>query len=302
MVNTSYNNQVALLISVIPEVAKEDCFALHGGTAINLFHNDMPRLSVDIDLTFVPIEDRKTSLININDALNRIKSSIEKTLKSVKVEHKEETSKLLISTNNAQIKIEVNETKRGLISKSQTRNLCKKAQKMFDAFCAISVVDIGQLYGGKICAALDRQHPRDLFDVKLFLENNTIDRNIMKGFIYSLIGSDRPMHEIINPNLLNQEKAMSSQFEGMSDVGFSYKEFEETRTRLIKEINENFSPTDKQFLLSIKSGEPDWSIYDFENYPSTQWKLMNIQKLIRNNPEKHQQLFEALQINLNSID
>ncbi len=149
MVNTSYKNQVALLISVIPDVAKEDCFSLHGGTAINLFYNDLPRLSVDIDLTYIPLEDRKTSLANINLALERIKLSIEKTLKSVKVDHKRETSKLYISSSSAQIKIEVNETKRGLIEDSEVKKLCKKAQADFDSFCAISVVNIGQLYGGK---------------------------------------------------------------------------------------------------------------------------------------------------------
>lgn len=294
MVNMSYNNQVALLISVIPEVAKESCFALHGGTAINLFYNNMPRLSVDIDLTYVPLENRETALKNISHALERIKHSIEATLKAVKVEHKKEISKLLISAQKAQIKIEVNKTKRGLIEVSESRILCDKAQDTFDAFCEIDVVDIGQLYGGKICAALDRQHPRDLFDMKLFLENATIDKNLMKGFIYNLISSDRPMNEIIRPNLLDQEHVLKSQFEGMSNIDFTYHDFEETREQLIKEVNKNLSSKDKDFLMSIKMGEPDWDIYDFMEYPSVQWKLMNIQKLKKNNPVKHQGYVDLL--------
>lgn len=299
MVNSSYNIQVGLLIKEIPEVAKEQFFALHRGTAINLFHNEMPRLSVDIDLTYIPLEDRQTSLKNINDALSRIKKSIERNLKSVTVEHRSEISKLLISTKNAQIKIEVNETKRGLIEKPEIKILCKKAQDKFDSFCAISVVDVGQLYGGKICAALDRQHPRDLFDIKYFLENKTVDRNIIQGFIFCLIGSDRPMNEIIQPNLLNQEKALSNQFEGMSDVEFSYKDFEETRLKLITLIKENLTSADKEFLMSIKNAEPDWSIYDFKNYPSVEWKLMNVQNLKRSNPKKHQNQLELLKERLN---
>jgi len=70
----TYRQQVSLLLSVLPEVAKERCFALHGGTAINLFIRNMPRLSVDIDLTYLPIENREPSLKNIAEALQRNKS------------------------------------------------------------------------------------------------------------------------------------------------------------------------------------------------------------------------------------
>ncbi len=85
-----YKKQVALLLSVLPEVAKESCFALHGGTAINLFVRDMPRLSVDIDLTYIPIEDRVTTFANISIALEKIKTTIEATIPGVAVSHKKE--------------------------------------------------------------------------------------------------------------------------------------------------------------------------------------------------------------------
>ena len=65
MSTRNYKKQVHLLLSVLPMVAKENCFALHGGTAINLFLNNMPRLSVDIDLTYLPVENRDTSMDNI---------------------------------------------------------------------------------------------------------------------------------------------------------------------------------------------------------------------------------------------
>lgn len=67
-----YVAQVRLLVSVIPDIAQETAFALKGGTAINLFCRDLPRLSVDIDLTWLPIADRRASLREIDDALNRI--------------------------------------------------------------------------------------------------------------------------------------------------------------------------------------------------------------------------------------
>ena len=64
-----FRQQAALLIRTIPLVAAETCFALKGGTAINLFVRDMPRLSVDIDLTYLLVEDRPTSLANIDAAI-----------------------------------------------------------------------------------------------------------------------------------------------------------------------------------------------------------------------------------------
>ena len=73
----TYRQQVALLIRTIPFVARERAFALKGGTAINLFVRDMPRLSVDIDLTYLPVEDRTTSLAAIDAAMLRIRERIE---------------------------------------------------------------------------------------------------------------------------------------------------------------------------------------------------------------------------------
>ena len=73
----AYKQQVRLLLDILPEVAKEECFAMHGGTAINLFVRDMPRLSVDIDLTYIPIQECAESLTGINDALVRIKKRVE---------------------------------------------------------------------------------------------------------------------------------------------------------------------------------------------------------------------------------
>lgn len=78
MIASRYKTQVDLLLQTIPFIAKEEIFALKGGTAINLFVRDMPRLSVDIDLTYIPFDDRETALKNISDGLERIKSDLEK--------------------------------------------------------------------------------------------------------------------------------------------------------------------------------------------------------------------------------
>lgn len=294
MTNATYKKQAGLLLEILPEVAKEECFAMHGGTAINLFVRDMPRLSVDIDLTYLPIEDRSITLKNIAAALIRIKERIEKRVPGIQIQHKEETGKLLISKQSIDIKLEVNLVGRGTFTPAQPLPLCQKAQDAFEAFCVMPIVPVGQLYGGKICAALDRQHPRDLFDVKYILENEGFTQDIKIGFIFCLLASDRPIHEVIRPNLQDQRLAMTNKFEGMSEEPFSYEEFEQTRERLIETIHASLTDEDKAFLLSFKNVEPDWGIYDFERFPAVQWKLQNLQKLKQSNPHKHQEQYEVL--------
>jgi len=186
---SSYKHQVSLLLQVLPEIAKESCFALHGGTAINLFIREMPRLSVDIDLTYIPIEDRSTSLKSIVNALGNIKTNIERIVPKVQITLKQETLKLQVATVEAQIKIEVNQINRGILGAIVKLPLCEKAQEEFDAFCTVPLVSLGQLYGGKICAALDRQHPRDMFDVKFLLQNEGFTDDIKKGFMLCLLSS-----------------------------------------------------------------------------------------------------------------
>jgi len=282
-----YKNQVHLLLSVIPEVAKEKCFALHGGTAINLFVRDMPRLSVDIDLTYAPIEDRATSFANINYALGEIRKRLNTIFPNLLVEHQMDKLKLQISNTDALIKIEVNQGIRGLLGDTNTLVLCDKAQEEFNAFCSIQGVSFGQLYGGKIVAAMDRQHPRDLFDVKDLLENEGFTDEIKKGFLFTLISSKRPIKEVLFPIFKNQEQAFINQFSGMTETSFSYADYEQIREKLVQVIREGLTETDKTFIVSFENTSPDWSIYDFEKFPSVQWKLQNLQSLKESNPEKH---------------
>jgi len=296
----AYKKQVQLLLSVLPEVAKETCFALHGGTAINMFVRNMPRLSVDIDLTYIPIEDRATSLTHITEALQRIKTRLETVIPGIRIQLKTEVSKLLVSIPGAEIKLEVNQVVRGILSEPVKMSLSEKAQTEFDAFCAVPVVPIGQLFGGKICAALDRQHPRDLFDVKYLLEKEGFFDEVKKGFLLCLISSDRPIHEIIDPHFQDQRSALDNQFQGMSHEPFSYQDFEDVRVNLVKTINVSLTAEDKRFLLSVKNLTPDWSIYNFESFPAVKWKLQNLQRLKDSKPEKHSELFETLKKKLNT--
>ena len=295
MVNETYRGQVSLLLSILPEIAKEKCFALHGGTAINLFAREMPRLSVDIDLTYLPIEDRQTSLDAIANALEQIKVRILSVLPRATVHHQKEISKLQISNQGFQIKLEVNQTNRGVISDTIEYQLCEKVQDQFDAFCSIAIVPLSQLYGGKICAALDRQHPRDIFDVKYLLENEGFTEDIKEGLLLSILSSNRPIHELLRPNLLDQQSTLENQFSGMTIESFTYKDFETTREQLVANISKFWSDSDRQFLIGFSKLEPDWSIYDFERFPSVQWKIQNLAKLRQDNPDKHREQVKLLE-------
>lgn len=285
--NNRYHKQVALLIRAMPSIYKIKDFAIHGGTAINLFHQNMPRYSVDIDLTYIPIQDRATSLRNIDNLLLELKKELEKSIHGIIVQTRPDLHKLLCKLGEATVKVEVNSIKRGLIGDTVELGLCKKAQVEFDMCCKARTVSFSQLYGGKIAAALSRQHPRDLFDCK-YMSLRSFDE-VKDGFMVCLLGSDKPIIECLAPNPLNQRHALENQFEGMSDIPFKFEDYLEARSNLLELVNCNLTEGDKQFLVSFEEGIPEWDkccAGDLSNFPSIQWKLLNIRKLEKDNPQK----------------
>lgn len=286
--NELYRRQVALLVRVIPLVYRIKDFAVHGGTAINLFHRNLPRYSVDIDLTYIPIADRNSSFRSINGHLQELKKAIEKSIPGISVMHKPDVLKLLCTKDGTFIKIEVNGIKRGIIEAVEKRELCEKAKEEFGLNCYANIVSWNQLYGGKIAAALNRQHPRDLFDCR---DISPADfERVKNGFMLCLLGSDKPIFESLDPNRINQKDALENQFEGMTDISFSYEDYERSRENLIKIVNTGLSVEDKRFLISFEDGNPDWSMCcagDLSIYPSVLWKLQNIATLKKLNPCKH---------------
>ena len=296
----TYKKQVLLLLEILPEIAKEDVFALHGGTAINLFCLNMPRLSVDIDLTYIPASDnRNTDLQNIRSALERIKERLRKQIPNISFTdpaRAEEELKLICTTPEAMVKIEVNQINRGIIADTELAILCDKAQDTFDKFCEARMVSRKQLWGGKIIAALDRQHPRDLFDIRNLVNEIGYSTDIKEGFIFFLLCSTRPMQELLNPHLVDQSAVFESQFNGMTDNPFGYDEYQVAREQFIKMINESLTTEDKEFLLAFSKGEPDWTKMDYSKYPAVRWKLLNINKLRGSNPAKYAKQVEMLEL------
>lgn len=285
--NKAYKKQVGLLIRIAPLLYPIKEFAIHGGTAINLFHRDMLRYSVDLDITYLPIESREVSLTHINELLAKLKLRIEKSIPNVKVVHKSNIWKLQCSLDGATVKIEVNGVKRGIIGEVEEIELCPKAQREFNTNFTARIVPFSLLYGGKISAALSRQHPRDLFDYDKM--NHTLFDDVKDGFIFYLLGSDKPIIESLNPNLIDQSQSLEHQFRGMTNEEFEYVDFERARLDLIAKVNQMLSKRDKEFIISFEKGEPDWtlcSIGDISHYPATSWKLQNINKLRSSNYDK----------------
>jgi len=293
--NKIYKQQVALLLKIIPTLSGIDCFAVHGGTAINLYVLDLPRYSVDIDVTYIPVKSREESFVEIHKKLSNIKERIKAAIPNIIVTEK--PNKIYCNQRGILVKVEVSGTKRGLIEPMEIKSLCKKAQAVFETSNKAKIVSFSQLYGGKISAALDRQHPRDLFDIKLMFDKTNNFDDIRKGFFYSILGGDRPIIESLAPNRTDQNEALVRQFSGMTDIPFSYSDFEETREKLIAFINTNLTDEDKEFFIDFEAENPLSKYADYQEFlkfPSVQWKQVNINKLKSGNPAKHKQGIEKL--------
>jgi predicted nucleotidyltransferase component of viral defense system len=280
-----YRRQAALLIRVIPLVAKEPCFALKGGTAINLFVRNMPRLSVDLDLTYLPIADRITSLQAIDDAMRRLEKIIETGIPGARVtstaNNEHYVTRLLLRANDVQIKIEVTPVLRGCVYAPSPMSVSKEVEEQF-GFAEIEVVSFADLYAGKIVAALDRQHPRDLFDVRDLLANEGISGKLRKAFIVYLVSHNRPMSEILEPKRLDIAPEFERGFEGMTENPVTLNDLLQAREDLIGIIVGKMPEEHRRFLISIKRGEPDWALLDLpgvEDLPAVRWRLENLAKL-----------------------
>lgn len=302
--DSPYFAQVRLLVAVLPIVARERCFALKGGTAINLFVRDMPRLSVDIDLAFVPIGDRATALGEIAAALGRITEALTGRPYGyrVNVGKRQDSSVygLLVSDRTAEIKIEVSPVLRGLVYPEAMKRIVGRAEAEF-GFAEVPVVSFADLYAGKIVAALDRQHPRDLFDVKLLLAEEGIGDDLFRAFLVYLISHDGSIARVLNPTHKLLEDLFERQFVGMTVNSVTLDELEQARTDLIAALHKRISEREKAFLMSFKRGEPLWELLGVDHaadLPAVRWKLQNIAQMA---PEKHREALGNLERVLENI-
>lgn len=280
--NNIYYKQVQLLMSVLPTVAKQTCFALKGGTAINLFVRDLPRLSVDIDLTYLEKGNRDESLSKIKQAMQSIQTDLQKQGFTVSESQKNGVlTRILVSNKETQIKIETTPVMRETVHVPSMQTVTSSVEEQF-GFAEINMLDFNDLYAGKLCAALDRQHPRDLYDVKLLLENEGISEELKNTFLVYLISSPRPMVELIKPNLKTLQEVYEKEFETMTSSHVPLEQLVETREQLISTLNNMLTDFDKRFLLDIKRGTVDWANFYYphvEQLPAVAWKLINLDKM-----------------------
>ena len=290
-----YINQVNLVINALQFISKEKCFALKGGSAINLFYYNLPRLSVDIDLTYIGFEPRLEACTNINSALDRIAKALNIHGYNAIIQGNNIEKKILCSNSLASIKIEPNYIIRGYIHKPNIMPVCNTVEDKF-GYTEMQVISMPELFGGKICAALDRQHPRDLFDIKEYFENNSFNSELMQGFIAMLLSHDKPIHEILSPNIKDQKEIFEKQFVGMTDKSFTYEEHIETLNNLIKIVKINLLPYKNLLLdfVSLKANLKDFNIENIEKLPAIQWKLVNLNKLKDSNFEKFKYQYDKL--------
>lgn len=287
MKDTVYFKQAELVLDTLPFISKVSDFAVKGGTAINFFVRNQPRLSIDIDLTYLPIEHREASLADISEKLLHISKAIKQafpiiTTQSTYSSDSNYVIRLIINRNDTIIKVEPNLVIRGSVYPSQTLSLCSRAKDLFEREIDIQSLSIPDLYGGKICAALDRQHPRDLFDIKLLLENEGLSDEIRKAFIVYLISHKRPIVEILDPGLQNLTNSFNLEFEGMTIETVTLDELISVRSELIKAIKQSLTIDERKFILSVKNKNPQWELIGIDHVkalPAVKWKLKNINKM-----------------------
>jgi len=287
----------------VPFVDAEPCFALKGGTAINFFVQPLPRLSVDIDLVFLPLLPRDEALQQCAATLRRMTLAMTDRLPGIRVEFRHQRPdelRVLVRRGGVQVKLEVSPVLRGTLHPPQRRDVVDAVEQEF-GFATVPVVSLPDLYGGKLCAALDRQHPRDLFDVALLLEDSGLNRSLFEGFMVYLLSHPRPMHEVLSPRWKPLEQVYAAEFAGMTTIEMPLARLEAVRRELPGRLGAWLSSDDVRFLLSFKRGDPDWSLFPLpgiDRLPAVQWKLANIGKM---QPDKHRQSVALLEQSLAAL-
>lgn len=302
MMDNAYAQTVRLLLMVAPDVFANDIFAMKGGTAINLFVQDMPRLSVDIDVVYVPWQTpREEALQAIADELDAIARRLEKLdLRSRKVASKGlGDTKLIIEDDETQVKVEVNVVFRGTVLPIERRTLCARTADMFSVELDLPTLTPDELYGSKLVAAMDRQHPRDLFDVWNLYQSGGISDETIECFVTYLAGHNRPTHEVLFGNEKDIAHEYRSSFLGMTTgEPVALDALLQTRAQLRAELPKRLTDRQRQFLLGLTHARPDWDLLKCphaDELPALRWKLSNLETFSKSRPDDFQKQIKDLE-------
>lgn len=296
----TYIEIVRLLLESAPAIFETPHFAMKGGTAINLFIEDMPRLSVDIDVVYTDHQaTRDEALKSISKGLEAVRKRLAKASLEADVSATKDGDeiKLFIRRGRNQVKVEVNHVFRGTVLPVETRRLGNEARKLFTTELSVPVLVAPELYGSKLVAAMDRQHPRDLFDVRGLFERGGLTAEVVECFVCYLAGHNRPVHEVLFSRDVDMSSAFENEFAGMARNPITLAELQHVRRKLKKELPIALTASQRKFLLGLVTGEPDWQLMKcphLSQLPAIRWKLHNFAKLQKSNPGKFTQQADEL--------
>jgi len=302
MMDKSYIETVRLLLESVPAIFGHPHFAMKGGTAINLFVQNMPRLSVDIDVVYADhTAPRPVALKAISAGLDQARAQLLKLGLEAEVSATQagDEIKLFIRRNRVQVKVEVNHVFRGTVLPVEIRALNAEAQHIFTTNLSAPVLAPAELYGSKLVAAMDRQHPRDIFDVRGLYDTTGLTADVIECFVCYLAGHNRPVHEVLFSNDTDLSAPFENEFVGMAQTPISLAELQKVRAKLKKELPAKLTTNQRQFLISLVSGEPDWRLMKclhLQKLSAIQWKLQNLARLKKSNPKKFAQQADELRI------
>ena len=298
--NPTYLAIARLLTEVAPVIFEDDLFALKGGTAINLFLREMPRLSVDLDLVFRDHRlPRAEALAAINEALRAGRERLAKrgfTVRAVSAADMGET-KLLVQRDDLLVKVEVNTVIRGTVNPVVTMALSAAASDALMADLELPLLSAEEIYGGKLVAAMDRQHPRDLFDVMELFAHGGITPEIRRAFVVYLASHNRTLHEVLFPTPKDIRLAYEGSFDGMTTEPVTLDTLLETRERLFHELPAALDANEREFLLTLVRAEPNWKLLGIphlEELPAIRWRLQNLEQLAKTQPARFCALSDTL--------
>jgi predicted nucleotidyltransferase component of viral defense system len=257
---------VRQLLDIAPVVFASPHFAIKGGTALNLFLHDLPRLSVDIDVVFTDHSlDRETALQAIAAELSAISQKLETMGYEVRQRRNSASneSKLMVVGPLAEVKVEVNEVFRGTLPPLQQRPLSPATEEQFAQAVTLPLLATAELYGSKLVAAMDRQHPRDLFDVLVLYNDTGLTPEIVDCFVAYLASHNRPVHEVLAPRLQTLEATFANQFNGMTRDEVNLETLEQVRARLVQELPRSLTHQHRDFLRSLLKNQPLWDCMPF---------------------------------------
>lgn len=296
-----YVETVRLLLETAPEVFRGGRFAMKGGTALNLFVQDMPRLSVDIDVVYLDHRTGRDSALEvIRSELTAIRQRLhDRGMDSeIASSRRGDETKLFARRGRQQVKIEINHVFRGSLLPPELRSLSKTASDLFTTALTAPTLAVPELYGSKLVATLDRQHPRDLFDVVGMYHRLGLTPDIVDCFVCYLAGHNRPVHEVLYSRDIPLESAFEGDFAGMEREPIDLGELQAIRSQLRADLIRSLTENHRRFLLGLVAGAPPWEVMPFPHLPelpAMQWKLQNLAKLRKSNPGKFQMQTHELQ-------